>query len=306
MSSESKKHTGDVKRYFVVIYNARAGRKKEKVRERISDFFVKKNISYEITDVDGCLWSEIVAKTKEFDEVRFVAAGGDGTLRLVFQKMWEHDLLSVCPVAFLPLGSANVTALSFKLPFGLRRGLTRAMHGKPKYVDLGLVNEKYIFFIMVSFGTVSRFVVETKRNMKKKFGIFAYLLYLPSLLHHSYEEEKFTITDGAQKESEMHSVLICNHLNIAGLTPARGIAPDDKNLHCITLHNKNPLGILRGAHDFYMTTKNSKVLHHTRIQKEKYVFKNFTGEVHIDGDTFTDLGDIVEFRILPHAAKLVM
>ncbi|QSH39697.1 hypothetical protein JXR01_01685 [Candidatus Kaiserbacteria bacterium] len=306
MPSESKKHTGSTKRHFVVIHNAHAGRKKEKTRERISDFFAKRGVSYEICDIDSCSWSDVLAKTKEYDEVRFVAAGGDGTLRLVFQKLWEHNLLDLCPVAFLPLGSANITALSFKLPFGLTRALTRAMRGKPKYVDLGLVNETYIFFIMVSFGTVSRFVVETKRNMKKKFGIFAYLLYLPSLLRHSYEDEKFTLTDAAQKESEMHSVLICNHLNIAGLTPARGIAPDDKNLHCITLHNKNPFGIIRGAHDFYMTTKNSKVLHHTRIQKEKYVFKNFTGEVHMDGDTFTDLGDTVEFRILPHAAKLVM
>lgn len=306
MSQESKTHTGNRKQYFIVIHNAYAGRRKEKVRERISDFFDKRLVPYEICTIDECAWGDILEKTSEYDEIRFVAAGGDGTLRLVFQKMWEHNLLDVCPVAFLPLGSANITALSFKLPFGLTRALRRAMLGKPKCVDLGLVNEKYIFFIMVSFGTVSRFVVETKRNMKNRFGIFAYLLYLPSLLRHSYEDEKFTLTDSAQNESEMHSVLICNHLNIAGLTPARGITPDDKNLHCITLHNKNPFGIFLGAHDFYMTTKNSKVLRHTRIQKEKYVFKNFTGEVHIDGDTFTDLGDIVEFRILPHAAKLVI
>ena len=306
MSQELKIPTGKSKQHFVVIHNAHAGRKREKTRIRIADFFEKRDISYEITEIDGCEWSDIHKKVEEYDEVRFVAAGGDGTLRLVLQGLWEHNLLEDCPVAFLPLGSANVTALSFKLPFGLTRALRRAARGVPKRVDLGLVNEKYIFFIMVSFGTISRVVVETKRNAKKRFGALAYLFSTPSLLKHSYHKEKFTLTGADNREVEMHSVIICNHLNIAGLTPARGIAPDDKNLHCITLHNKTPWGFFQGAHDFYLTTQNSKVLTHTRLQEETYMFKDFSGEVHIDGDTFTDLGDKVSFRILPHAAKLII
>ncbi len=306
MESESKILTGN-KRYFVVIHSDRAGRgNSARVRERIEQFFTKRELPYTITDMEGCSWDDILQKVAEYDEVRFIAAGGDGTLRLVFQKLWEHDLLKVCPVAFLPLGSANVTALSFKLPFGLRRALSRAVHGVPKPVDLGLVNNRYVFFIMVSFGTLSRIVVETKRHTKKRFGALAYLLSFPSLFRHSYEKEKFTMAGTDRQAIETHSVIICNHLNIAGLTPARGIAPNDTNLHCITLHNRNPLGLLRGAYDFYLTTGNSQTLRHTRFQNECYTLTNFTGEVHIDGDAFTDLGNTVTFSVLPSAATLVI
>jgi len=303
MSSESKKHTG--KQHFVVVHNAQAGRKKDKIRSRIENFFSKRGLSYEFADLESCSWDDISKKVIEYEEVRFIAAGGDGTLRAVFQKLWEHNLLASAPVAFLPLGSANITALSFKLPFGMTRALRKAIHGTPKQVDLGLVNEKHVFFIMVSFGTASRVVVETKRNMKKRFGALAYVLSLPSLLAHTYEAEKFNLSGTAHKKGEMHSMIVCNHLNIAGLTPARGLTPDDGNLHTITLHNKTPWGFFKGAYDFYLTVRNSNVLQHKRIQKEVYTFENFTGEVHIDGDTFTDVGDTVEFSVLPGAAKLV-
>jgi len=308
MSQELKKPIGNStqKKHFVIAHNVHAGRSQKKVRTRIEDFFKKRGYSYEFIELENCNWQEIAAKAHSYDEVRFIAAGGDGTLRLVFQKLWEHKLLDMCPVAFLPLGSANVTALSFKLPFGLTQGLRRAVKGKAKPVDLGLVNNEHIFFIMVSFGTISRIVVETKRNTKKRFGVFAYLLSLPSLLAHAYETEKFEMATTHTLKEEMHSVIICNHLNIVGLSPARGIAPDDKNLHCITLHNKTPWGFLRGAHDFYLTTSDSKVLRHSRFQKESYTFNNFKGVVHIDGDTFSDLGATVEFSILPHAARLVV
>ncbi len=305
MSSESKKPIGKDDKHFIVVYNLRAGRKKEKVRSRIRSFFDKRNLSYEIVEGENYNWDEIVRKTDKYDEVRFIAAGGDGTLRGVFQELWEKDSLEKYAVAFLPLGSANITALSFRLPFGLTRALHKAVSGRATRVDLGLVNNKHIFFIMVSFGIASRVVVDTKRHMKKRFGALAYLTSIPSLFMHSYDKEKFEVSSSDLDNEEMHSIIICNHLNIAGVTPARGIAPNDKSLHCITLHNKTAWGFLKGAYDFYLTSGDSEVLKHRRIQNENYIFKNFSGEVHIDGDEFTGFGNDVEFRVLPHAAKLV-
>lgn len=312
MTSVSKQPIGNAagERFFYIVYNARAGRKKERVQERIEAFFTTRALPYAfVTDLPSFNWGEVQEKREAYYDVRFVAAGGDGTLRLVFQGLWEHDLLDVCSVAFIPLGSANVTALSMRLPFNLTRSLRRAVNGIPQPIDLGLFNRKHIFFIAVSFGALSRISVSASRSLKKRFGGLAYLIHAPVALFRGYRDDMFTMSrsdDAYEPSVRGHSLVICNHLSIAGIEPARGIAVDDAHLHALSLHNTKPLGLLKATYDFYAHQHNTDTLRHSRIQHACYTLEGFTGIVHLDGDELTDVSDTFECRVLPRAAKLVI
>lgn len=202
MSQESKTHTGKKERFYIVIYNAQAGRVRGRVLEQIRAFFEKRDLPYTVTDLTYCDWEDVRKKIQEYEDVRFIAAGGDGTLRMVFENLLNQNLLEVCTIAFIPLGSANVAAFSFRLPFGLSHALVKAVEGTPQPIDLGLINNKYIFFIAASFGAASNVVVGARRDLKKKLGGLAYLFNIDRLFNNDYQGESFTISfeDGGRQK----------------------------------------------------------------------------------------------------------
>lgn len=309
MLQESKTHTGKKERFFVVIYNAQAGRVKAHTLEQIQDFFRKKKLPHVVTDLAYCNWKDVRAKLEEYDDVRFIAAGGDGTLRLVLEELWREDLLERCTVGFVPLGSANVAALSFRLPFGLLHALKKAVEGTPRAIDLGLINKKYIFLIAAIFGVASSVTTGARRELKKKLGWLAYVLNFDKLIHGDYKGETFDIEfeeGGEKRKIKSHSMVVCNQLNIGGLKPLRGIRPDDEHLHFVTLHNTSPWGFLQAAYDFFRGRRDTGMLRHRKFKNARCVLRGFKGPVHLDGDAYADLGDTLEFSVLPRAAKLVM
>jgi diacylglycerol kinase family enzyme len=309
MSPESKTHTGKKEQFFVVVYNAHAGRATRTTHAHIHAFFEKRRLPYVVTDMSPCDWNEIREKLNEYDDVRVIAAGGDGTLRLVFENLWKKGLLEQCTVGFVPLGSANVAALSFRLPLGLQHALTRAVAGSPTPIDLGLINNTHIFFIAAIFGVASNITTGTRRKFKKRLGGIAYILSINTLVRNDYRGEEFTISfehNGEQQEITSHSMIVCNQLNIARLTPLRGIRPDDEHLHFITLHNTTPWGFLQVLYDFFRGKRDTHLLRHKKFTHARYTLQDFTGAVHLDGDERRDLGTTLEFRVLPRAAKLIV
>tara|TARA_B100000745_G_scaffold209345_1_gene138453 strand:+ start:25920 stop:26708 length:789 start_codon:yes stop_codon:yes gene_type:complete len=262
-----------------------------------------------VTDLSYCDWNNIRTKLEEYEDVRFIAAGGDGTLRLVLEQLWKEDLLRHCTVGFIPLGSANMAAVSFRLPFGLLHALKKTVEGTPRAIDLGVINNTYVFFIAAFFGVASNVTIGAHRGLKKKWGWFAYVLSIEKLIHSNYQRRSFIIEfeeNGQKRKIRSHSMIVCNQLNIGGLKPLRGIRPDDNHLHLITLHNTSPWGFLQAVYDFFRGRKDTGILRHKRFTHTRYTLKNFKGAVHLDGDAYIDLGDTLEFCVLPRAAKLVM
>lgn len=295
-------------RYHFVVYNAGAGRLRGSAMERIRSFFSGRGLPATFTTIDGCDWDDVRAKLREYDEVRFVVAAGDGTLRLALERLWEQKLLDDVTVAFVPLGSANVAALSLGLPRAMPKALEVAVSGTPKPVDLGLIDNRHVFFIAAIFGAVSDVTVNAKRELKERFGGLAYLFCLDRLLRNDYSGSAFKVSyeeDGKRQELSSHSLIVCNQLNIGHLKPARRITADDKHLDLITLHNTRFWGLFTAAWDFFRGKRDSRVLRHRPFEKAIYKLTGFKGHVHLDGDECFDLGDTVDFRVMPHAARFV-
>ena len=306
MSQESKTPSGK-EPYYVVIYNAQAGRVKHGTLAYMQTFFAQEGKPFVITELSYINWEDIRHRTRTHD-IRFIAAGGDGTLRLVLEGLWKESLLDVCTVAFVALGSANVTAISLRLPWFFKWALRKAVNGRERRIDLGVIDDTYIFSIAATFGSISNVITGARRDMKKRLGGLAYLLSIDVLFQRGFLADMFDVSferDGKTQTIRTHSMFICNHFSAGRIDPVRGIRPDDGKLHFITVHNRTPWGLIQATYDFYRCKRDSKLLHHHAFEEATLTLSGFRGRVTIDGDEYPRLGDTVSFRVLPYAVRLI-
>ncbi len=100
-----------------------------------------------------------------------IAAGGDGTLNEVANGLVGRGL----PLAFLPLGTANVMALELRLPSTLEGACRVALYGDVKPVTLAEINGRF-FLMMAGVGFDAAAVRAVSGRLKRYIGRFAYLV----------------------------------------------------------------------------------------------------------------------------------
>ncbi len=100
------------------------------------------------------------------------AYGGDGTVAEVASGLIGTDT----PLAILPGGTANVLSLELGIPANLTRAAEIAcgIKSRPRKIDAGEVNG-HNFLLRVGVGFEASLVERADRNMKDRFGVFAYV-----------------------------------------------------------------------------------------------------------------------------------
>jgi diacylglycerol kinase (ATP) len=107
-----------------------------------------------------------------------VAAGGDGTIRLVLGTL--AHLKSQIPAAIMPLGTGNQLARNLGvyhdhlLTDPLDDALDIALNGVPMPIDLGLMNDEY-FCVAAGAGPMSDAVIIPSRHEKATWKMLAYM-----------------------------------------------------------------------------------------------------------------------------------
>ncbi len=114
---------------------------------------------------------EVAARLQPADFDLVVAAGGDGTLNEVANGLVGRGI----PLAFLPLGTANVMALEMDIPFAIEAACAIALHGVAKPVNLGRIADHY-FLMMAGIGFDAATVRAVSSRLKRHTGKFAYLI----------------------------------------------------------------------------------------------------------------------------------
>jgi diacylglycerol kinase family enzyme len=117
-------------------------------------------------------------KPEDFaDCERIIAAGGDGTVRLVLAALAHHG--SSIPVGILPLGTGNQLARNLffyednLLSDSLKQALKVALEGEPKAIDLGVMNGEY-FAVAAGVGPMSDAIVHPDADEKATWRMLAY------------------------------------------------------------------------------------------------------------------------------------
>ena len=108
-----------------------------------------------------------------------VAAGGDGTIRLVLGAVAE--VTPQTPCAIIPMGTGNQLARNLKiyeeniLSDPVMDSIAVMLNGRPTRIDLGRMNGEY-FCVAAGAGPLSDAVITPTRQEKANFKMFAYVL----------------------------------------------------------------------------------------------------------------------------------
>lgn len=111
----------------------------------------------------------------EFSGDVLIIAGGDGTVSRITQLVYDKQI--DIPILVLPLGSTNDIAFSHKIPSQIDEAVCLLEDFKVKDIDLGLINEKTIFFYALTFGNFTEVTYKTPQKLKNRLGHQAYWLY---------------------------------------------------------------------------------------------------------------------------------
>ena len=159
----------------VIIMNPESGKKK-KINNYMDFYDILRKYGYDteiiFTKAKGDAENIIQALDDNIDLV--VSAGGDGTLNeIVAGNMKRNKKLIIAP---LPMGSTNDVGNMYGLDRSVFENLEILLQGKPKTVDVCYINEKPFVYV-ACFGDYIDLSYETPRELKKKYGELAYLLY---------------------------------------------------------------------------------------------------------------------------------
>jgi diacylglycerol kinase (ATP) len=145
-----------------------------------------------------------------------VAAGGDGTVRAVAERLAQGG---AAELAIVPLGTGNLLARNLDVPLGdLGGALTRAFEGRSRAIDLGWITTdvdgakvRQAFAVIAGIGIDAHMIAETDDDLKSKVGWLAYVESLGRALSASEVVGIEIAVDGSTPErTEAHTLLVGN------------------------------------------------------------------------------------------------
>ena len=199
---------------LLFIFNPAAGRGKIKGKlYDIIDAFVKYGYVVQIhpTQQKGDATAIIVNEKEPYDLL--VCAGGDGTLNEVVSGQMSAGIR--VPIGFIPAGSMNDVAHSFKISRNIMNAVQNAMTGKSFLMDIGKFNDRYFVYV-AAFGMFTDIPYTTSQKNKNAIGNLSY--YLEGIMKLSDLKERHVKIEYDDKVIEDKFIvgLVTNSLYIGG------------------------------------------------------------------------------------------
>ncbi|MAT03842.1 MAG: sphingosine kinase [Acidimicrobiaceae bacterium] len=117
-----------------------------------------------------------VSKLIEDDGIdRLLVWGGDGTVRRCIDHLLHegHDGVAI---GVLPAGTGNLLAVNLGIPIDLLGAVDVAVHGQPRPIDVGVVNDEQHFAVMAGTGFDALLIRDADDSgMKDKYGRLGYV-----------------------------------------------------------------------------------------------------------------------------------
>ncbi|MBC7384534.1 MAG: lipid kinase [Cryobacterium sp.] len=163
-----------------------------------------------------------------------VIAGGDGSVNAALPALLEVDL----PVAVIPLGTSNNLARELEIPLELKEACGIIFTGSPKRVDVASVND-LPFLVVAGMGVSIHVNREVKSDLKKRFGMFAYI-FTALRVFRTFRAFRAEITTPSRSVCiKTLQISVCNGKHFgSGLTVASDAAIDDGELDLFSVEVK--------------------------------------------------------------------
>lgn len=198
-----------------------------------------------------------------------LAAGGDGTVRAVAERLAEQAAAGAgggaggVEMGIIPLGTGNLLARNLDIPLNdIAAALDRALTGTAQPLDVGWAEiagangpegsagsapaERHAFVVMVGFGIDAHMIVETDDDLKSKAGWLAYVESLGRAVSASEVIGLSIARDGGEAaREEAHTLIVgnCGTLQ-AGITLLPDADPRDGSLDLLLLRSDGVAGWL--------------------------------------------------------------
>ena len=173
-----------------------------------------------------------------------ISAGGDGTLNeIVSGNLMRKKPLTIAP---LPLGSTNDVGNMYGLNETVFKNLEKLLKGKAKYIDICYVNDTPFVYV-ACFGDYIDMAYATPRELKKRYGKLAYILYGFKQIFNKINKYniKYKIDD-EEYETECSFIFISNSSRIAGQPDVYYDVKLDDNMFEVAISKvKNKTDILK-------------------------------------------------------------
>ncbi len=173
-----------------------------------------------------------------------ISAGGDGTLNEVVTGNLARKRPLV--LANLPMGTTNDVANMYGLNSNYLKNLELLLTGKIKNVDICYVNDTPFVYV-ACLGDYIDMTYNTPRELKKKYGKAAYIMYGLKQLRNSIHTYniKYKI-DNQEYQSKASFIFITNSSRIAGVNDIYyDIKLDDKKFEFAFAEVKNKKEMLK-------------------------------------------------------------
>lgn len=227
-----------------------------------------------------------------------ISAGGDGTLNEVVTGNLQRNKKLV--LANLPMGTTNDVANMYGYTKDYKKNLELLLNGVRKKVDICYVDNTPFVYV-ACLGDYIDMAYNTPRDLKKKYGKIAYILYglrqLRNKIHRYHVKYK---VDGVEHEGEYSFFFITNSSRVAGVDDIYYDVKMDDNMFEIALANpKTKPDILRML--VQVTMKDVKEVpgityYQTNNFEIEFLDKPKTSWC-IDGEQYDSVGPKFEFRV---------
>lgn len=227
-----------MKKNVRVILNPSAGSKNPPLRI-FNNLFQKANIDWDLVITKERCDGICLADQAIHDGVDIVAAyGGDGTVMEVASGMQGSGI----PMAILPGGTGNILSVELGIPQNLQEActlITQPEKSRLRSIDLGITNDQKVpaFALRAGVGLEAAMLEGTDRELKEKYGIFAYIMGATQALHNVKQAHYNLVLDGEPFECTGITCLIANagYFGVPGLMLDPNVKIDDGLLDVFVL-----------------------------------------------------------------------
>ncbi len=200
----------------VIIMNPESGKLKNKEnRNELYDILRKYGYEAEIKYTKAKKDATEIVKSLEDDIDLVISAGGDGTLNEVVTGNVErtHKLT----LANLPMGTTNDVGNMYGLTKNYQKNLEVLLQGVKKTIDVCYINETPFVYV-ACLGDYIDMAYNTPRDLKKKYGKVAYILYGLKQLRNKINRYKVKYKiDNKEYTGEYSFFFITNSSRVAGI-----------------------------------------------------------------------------------------
>lgn len=202
-------------RKCIIIMNPNSGKEKKVDYKNLYDILRKYDYDAEIKFTKASKDAIEIVKNLNDDIDLVISAGGDGTLNEVVTGNSKRK--KKLTLANLPLGTTNDVGSMYGLSKNCLKSLELILTGKKKKIDICSINDTPFIYV-ACLGDYIDMAYSTPRELKKKYGKIAYVMYGLKQLRNSINkyDVKYKI-DGKEYKGRYSFFFITNSSRVAGM-----------------------------------------------------------------------------------------